>query len=122
MLNDEQIKGKWNEIRGGIRNLWGKVTDDELNRLKGNFEEISGIIEQRYGETKSTIKEKLDRLLDSFDNVSDRDNLRDQSSFERRPDYDSSEIYDADQKSSGNTYQAKNSDLDSFDADRNARH
>lgn len=98
MMNEEQFSGKWKEIKGGFRNLWGRITDDELEQSKGNFTEILGLVEQRYGETKEEIKKKFDQMMKSFDNDSDKNISPDESSFERRPD------------------------VDEFDRDRNVRH
>lgn len=87
MLNQDQIKGKWDEIKGGVRNLWGKLTDDEVEQFKGNLQSISGIVQERYGESKDSISKKLDRLMDSFDNETDKSlKLNDgESSYERNP-------------------------------------
>ena len=85
MLNEEQFHGKWNEIKGGIKNIWGRLTDDELEQVKGNITEVSGVVEERYGETKEEIKMKLDQLMDSFDNETDKDISPDVSSFQRSP-------------------------------------
>jgi uncharacterized protein YjbJ (UPF0337 family) len=85
MLNEEQFNGKWNEIKGGIRNLWGKITDDELEQIKGNITEVTGLVEEKYGETKEDIKQKLSRLMESFDNDTDKNISPDKSSFARSP-------------------------------------
>ncbi len=87
MMNQEQISGKWTEIKGGIRNLWGKITDDELEQAKGNIQSVSGIVKQKYSETSESIQTKLDSLMDSFDNDTDKSlKLNDgESSFERSP-------------------------------------
>lgn len=87
MLSEEQIRGKWNEIKGGVRNLWGEITDDELEQTKGNIQAVSGIVEQKYGETKESIKHKMDRLMDSFDNDTDKSlKLNDgEASYQRDP-------------------------------------
>jgi len=98
MLNQEQYNGKWTEIKGGFRNLWGRITDDELEQFKGNLTEALGLVEQRYGETKEEIKKKYDSLIASFDNDTDKNITPDESSFERKPI------------------------IDDFDSDRNARH
>lgn len=84
MLNQEQFRGKWKEIKGGVRNLWGKITEDELEKTKGNLGAIAGMVESKYGETKESIKEKIDRLMASFDNETDKINLS-ETSFERKP-------------------------------------
>jgi uncharacterized protein YjbJ (UPF0337 family) len=65
-MNDETVKGKWSEIKGDIRNMWGKLTHDELERTKGNLSAISGLIQQRYGETKEAVEAKLDQLMSKF--------------------------------------------------------
>ena len=85
MLNREQIHIKWNEIKVGIKTLWGRLTDDELEQVKGNVFEVSEIVEEKYGETKEEIKMKLDRLLDSFDNETDKDISPDVASYQRSP-------------------------------------
>ena len=86
MLNEDQIKGKWKEVRGGIRNLWGRLSDDELDQAKGNLTKITGLIQDKYGESKEAIKNKLDRLMDSFDNETDRSKQDlSTSSYQRNP-------------------------------------
>ena len=85
MLNEEQFRGKWNEIKGGIRNLWGRISDDEIEQFKGNITKVTSLVEERYGETKSEIKSKLDRLMDSFDNDTDKNISLDRTSYERSP-------------------------------------
>ncbi len=90
MLNQEQFKGKWTEIKGGIRNLWGDISDNELEKTNGNIHAVAEIVQERYGEPPENIQEKLDRLMDTFDNETDKSlKLNDGiSSFERRPDTD----------------------------------
>lgn len=66
-LNEDIIKGKWKDVKGGVRKLWGKITDDELEQAKGDLISISGIIQQRYGENKESIKTKMNNLLRGFD-------------------------------------------------------
>jgi len=87
MLNQDQINGKWVEIKGGVRNLWGKITDDELEKIKGNIQSVSGIVQEKYGESKESISHKLETLMNSFDNETDKSlKINDgESSFERNP-------------------------------------
>lgn len=87
MLNHEQIIGKWNEIKGGIRNLWGNITEEELDENKGNLESVTGIVQQKNSESLKSIKKKLNTLMDSFDNDTDKSlKLNDgESSYQRSP-------------------------------------
>jgi uncharacterized protein YjbJ (UPF0337 family) len=63
MYNDAMIKGKWKEIKGEIITLWGKMTDDELDKTAGNLTSIAGLIQQRYGDKKEKIQEKLESIV-----------------------------------------------------------
>jgi uncharacterized protein YjbJ (UPF0337 family) len=86
MLNEQQFKSKWTEIKGGLRNLWGRLTDEELELTKGSLTSIAQLVEKQYGETKNEIRMKLKTLMNSFDNPTDRGLSPDESSFERSPD------------------------------------
>lgn len=59
VLNEDTLKGKWREARGEIQKMWGKLTDDELDQAKGDLTALTGIIQQRYGESKESIQTKL---------------------------------------------------------------
>lgn len=87
MLNQEQIIGKWDEIKGGIRNLWGNITEEELDKNKGNLQSVSGIVQQKNSESIASIKKKINTLMDSFDNETDKSlKLNDgESSYQRSP-------------------------------------
>jgi uncharacterized protein YjbJ (UPF0337 family) len=66
MINEDIIKGRWKEIKGEIKTLWGKLTDDELDKATGNLESIAGIIQSRYGTKKEEIQAKLEGIVSKF--------------------------------------------------------
>lgn len=59
VLNEDTLKGKWKEAKGGIQKMWGKLTDDDLEQAKGDLTALTGIIQQRYGESKESVQTKL---------------------------------------------------------------
>lgn len=65
-MNEETVKGKWNELKGEIVNTWGKITGDELEQAKGNFHSVAGLIQQKYGTAKDQISDELHKLFDRF--------------------------------------------------------
>lgn len=65
MLNQQQIKGNWNEIKGKVRERWGQLTDDELTRAKGDAEQLVGLIQRKTGEAREAIEGFLDELAAS---------------------------------------------------------
>jgi uncharacterized protein YjbJ (UPF0337 family) len=45
--------GNWDELKGQVRQQWGKVTDDDLAKLSGKTEELVLVLQQRYGYGKA---------------------------------------------------------------------
>jgi len=64
--NENVVKGKWREIKGEVQKAWGKLTDDELEKTKGDVKAIGGLIQQRYGKSKEEYSEKLTKIFDRF--------------------------------------------------------
>ena len=62
------LMGKWHELKGQVRNQWGKLTDDDLTRLSGKTEELAGILQQRYGYNKAKAENEIDNWLKSHKN------------------------------------------------------
>jgi uncharacterized protein YjbJ (UPF0337 family) len=65
-MNEETVKGKWNEIKGEIKTQWAKMTDDELDKTLGNVVSIAGLVQQRYGAKKEEVQTKLDGIMAKF--------------------------------------------------------
>jgi uncharacterized protein YjbJ (UPF0337 family) len=73
MINEQILKGKWNEIRGEIRSKWGYLNDDELEVVKGDATRLMGLIQQRYGIKKEEIERSLNNMLNRFSQDTDDD-------------------------------------------------
>lgn len=65
-MNDNVFAGKWDEFKGEVRKMWGKLTGDELEATKGDVESIGGLIQQKYGYKKEEYADKLTELKDRF--------------------------------------------------------
>ncbi len=61
-MNQDQIKGQWDELKGRVKMAYGELTDDDYMRAQGSRDKLFGIIEQRFGDSKERIQEKLDKL------------------------------------------------------------
>lgn len=48
-MNSDILKGRWKELKGEAKARWGKLTDDELQQIDGNFEKLVGAIQKTYG-------------------------------------------------------------------------
>lgn len=63
-MNEDIIKGKWHEIKGRLKQQWAKVTDDEIAQMKGSFEELQGVIQQKYGYQKEQAHKEIQDFID----------------------------------------------------------
>jgi uncharacterized protein YjbJ (UPF0337 family) len=61
-MNQDQANGRWDLIKGKAKQIWGKLTDDDLKQAAGSLEMLYGVIQVKFGDTKEAIKEKLDTL------------------------------------------------------------
>jgi uncharacterized protein YjbJ (UPF0337 family) len=57
------LLGKWHELKGHVREQWGKLTDDDLLLLSGKTEELSGVLQQRYGYDKAKAETEINNWL-----------------------------------------------------------
>ncbi|MCA1734821.1 MAG: CsbD family protein [Actinobacteria bacterium] len=59
-MNDRLLdEGRWQQVRGKIRETWGDVTDDDLDQNKGNWDQLVGKIKERTGEAGDAVEKKL---------------------------------------------------------------
>lgn len=50
-----ELKGKWNEIKGKIKQSYADLTDDDLNYEEGKDEELYGRLQQKTGKTRDEV-------------------------------------------------------------------
>jgi uncharacterized protein YjbJ (UPF0337 family) len=62
-MNKDIFEGKWKQLRGQAKGWWGKLTDDDLDRVGGKFEELMGVIQEKYGYTRERAEEEISKHL-----------------------------------------------------------
>ncbi len=63
MLNEDIFEGKWNQFKGKIKQQWGDLTDDDLDRISGKRDEIVGLVQERYGWDRARAESEFDRFM-----------------------------------------------------------
>jgi uncharacterized protein YjbJ (UPF0337 family) len=63
MAHDLKLEGKFDQLKGRIKEAWGTLTDDDLDRSEGKVDRLVGIIKEKTGEATDTIEEKLKSLV-----------------------------------------------------------
>jgi uncharacterized protein YjbJ (UPF0337 family) len=59
-----RFEGKWDQMKGRVKEAWGSLTDDDLTRTEGKWDQLVGTIKDKTGESVDTIQDKLRKLLD----------------------------------------------------------
>jgi uncharacterized protein YjbJ (UPF0337 family) len=62
-MNWDQVEGNWTQIKGKIREHWGKFSDDELDVVHGQREQFVGKLQEKYGLARERAEEELDEFL-----------------------------------------------------------
>jgi len=60
-MNKDVFEGKWKQLRGQAKEWWGKLTDDDLERVGGKYDTFVGLIQEKYGYTRERAEEEIDR-------------------------------------------------------------
>lgn len=63
-MNKDIIQGNWREVKGKLKQKWGKITDNDLTQLKGSYQELEGVLQKRYGYQKDQAKKEIDDFID----------------------------------------------------------
>lgn len=58
-MNEDIVKGKWQEIKGVVQQKWGKLTDDDIAEIKGSRERLAGTIQKNYGIARDEVEKQL---------------------------------------------------------------
>ena len=62
-MNWDIIQGKWDQLKGSVKQEWGELTDDEVTQINGNRDRLSGKLQERYGWAKADAEEKMNDFL-----------------------------------------------------------
>lgn len=62
----QQLEGNWKQFSGRVKEAWGVLTDDDVDRAEGKLDQLAGTIEEKTGEARATIARKLNDLASSI--------------------------------------------------------
>ncbi|HZY45566.1 MAG TPA: CsbD family protein [Anaerolineae bacterium] len=65
--NKDILQGKWHELKGQARQRFAKLTDDDVERLSGKMEELSGVLQKKYGYDKAKADTEINNWLKEAD-------------------------------------------------------
>ncbi len=68
-INQDVLEGKWKQVRGQVKQQWGKLTDNQLDRIKGRTEELVGLLQENYGYTQERAQKEVDDFVQRIDKM-----------------------------------------------------
>lgn len=58
----QRVEGNWNQFKGKLREKWGDLTDDELDRLQGQRDQIVGRLQEHTGRQRQEVERDIDTI------------------------------------------------------------
>ncbi len=58
-MNWDRVEGNWKQFKGQVKQQWGKLTDDELDRIAGKRDELVGRIQASYGISRDEAERRV---------------------------------------------------------------
>jgi uncharacterized protein YjbJ (UPF0337 family) len=62
-MNWDRIEGNWKQLKGQVKEGWGKLTDDDIAVVNGKRDQLVGKIQERYG----CAKDEADRQVTAWE-------------------------------------------------------
>jgi len=69
-MNQEFFSAKWQQMRGSLRSWWGKLSDDDWERIGGQKDRLIGMLQEKYGYAKDMALREVERRLQEYNSQS----------------------------------------------------
>lgn len=64
-MNKDQIQGKAIQLKGEVKKVWGKLTDNDIMLIEGKRDQFLGKLKEHYGLAKEDAETKLKAIEDA---------------------------------------------------------
>ena len=65
-MNENTIKGNWEQIKGNVQKKWGELTNDELDQINGDRKILAGKIQEKYGRAQDEAEREIDEFARTY--------------------------------------------------------
>ena len=65
-MNWDTMNGQWKQLRGKIKEQWGDLTDDDLDRIEGKRDQLLGAVQKRYGIAREEAETQLRKFESAY--------------------------------------------------------
>jgi uncharacterized protein YjbJ (UPF0337 family) len=71
-MNSDVFAGKWKQVRGEAKVWWGKLTDDDLDKVAGRFEMFIGLLQEKYGYHRAQAEQEIEQRVTELESNMNR--------------------------------------------------
>ncbi|HWO08202.1 MAG TPA: CsbD family protein [Polyangiaceae bacterium] len=64
-MNTDVFQGRWQQLKGKARVKWGKLTNDDIDQIRGERDQLVGKLRERYGLERDRAEREVDDWLSS---------------------------------------------------------
>jgi uncharacterized protein YjbJ (UPF0337 family) len=66
-MNIDTFEGQWRQMRGEMRSWWGRLSDNDFEKIAGKKDRLVGILQEKYGYTRDAAQQEIDRRFREYD-------------------------------------------------------
>ena len=66
-MNRDILAGKWMQVRGQVKQTWGDLNDRDLDRISGRYDELVGLLQERYGYARDKAEKEVTHFIEKID-------------------------------------------------------
>jgi uncharacterized protein YjbJ (UPF0337 family) len=65
-MNEDVFAGQWKQMRGELKSWWGKLADDDLDRIGGQKDKLIGLVQEKYGYGRDHAEQEVERRFKEY--------------------------------------------------------
>jgi uncharacterized protein YjbJ (UPF0337 family) len=65
-MDSNELHGKWDQVKGIARELWGELTGNDLDYIAGERSRLVGKLEEKYGMSREEAEKQVDAISDKL--------------------------------------------------------
>jgi uncharacterized protein YjbJ (UPF0337 family) len=69
-MNTDTFEGQWRQMRGELRSWWGRLSDNDFEKIAGKKDRLVGMLQEKYGYTREAAQQEIDRRFREYEDRS----------------------------------------------------
>jgi light-regulated signal transduction histidine kinase (bacteriophytochrome)/uncharacterized protein YjbJ (UPF0337 family) len=65
-MNQDMFASQWRQMRGSLQAWWGKLKDEDVERIGGQKDKLIGVLQEKYGYTRGQAQHEVERRLQAY--------------------------------------------------------